>query len=58
MSLEGYVHCVGGVLVGWWGGGREGRNDLGWWAGVCVSVFWDLVSRLSHKGPCGNVCIK
>lgn len=35
-----------------------GKNDLGWWADVCVSVFWDLVSRLSHKGPCGNVCIK
>lgn len=52
MSLEGYVLCVGVVGEG------GGRSDLGWWAGVCVSVFWDLVSRLSHKGPCGNVCIK
>lgn len=50
MSLEGCIGCVGG------GGG--GKSDLGWWADVCVSVFWDLVSSLSHKGPCGNVCIK
>lgn len=46
MSLEG---CIFLYVLG-------DECDMGWWADV--SVFWDLVSRLSHKGPCGNVCIK
>lgn len=57
MCLSVLAEGGGRVAEGW--GAGEAVSDLGWWADVCVpSAFWDLVSTLSHKGPCGNVCIK